>query len=164
MAEYKELVEKYTKRRKDTLLDAVTTGLSYADEVAVDLGLLDDTGVMTEIIDRAGCVLPFAAIAITEEMKVIMGKKDQKTGFSDAVFRMLKTGTAMAVGAAVTLVGLPTLAALPAAVGTRTLLDKYKSRSMLALRVRNRTMRLQAIRDKHDQRQFIDQSGIEVIE
>jgi len=45
MPMYNELVKKYTKRKKDTFMDSVTAGLSYADNVAVDLGLLDDSGI-----------------------------------------------------------------------------------------------------------------------
>ena len=100
MASYDELVKKYTKRRKDTLVDAVTTGLSYADNVAVEIGVLEDTGILTDALETASTVLPFAVIAITEQMKVVMGKKDGKTGLSDALFRMVKTGAALTVGAA----------------------------------------------------------------
>ena len=41
MAEFAALVKKYKDRKKDTLIDSVSTGLSYADNIAVDLGLID---------------------------------------------------------------------------------------------------------------------------
>lgn len=145
MATYEELLKKYKKRRRDTVVDAVTTGLSYADNVAVDLGVLEDTGVLPDILSAATGILPFALIAITEQCKVVMGKKDGKTGLSDAAFRMIKTGAALSVGAAAGAAG-GLVAAIPAAVGTRALLDKYKSRSLTALRVQKRTERLRSLR------------------
>ena len=57
-------------------MDTVTAGLSYADNVAVDLGLLDDIGM----IDALSAAAPFAVIAVTEQMKVIMGRKTGKAG------------------------------------------------------------------------------------
>lgn len=145
MADYRELVEKYKKRQHDTVVDAVAAGLSYADNVAVDLGLMDDTGVLTDALDTVSLVFPFALIAVTEQMKVILGKKDGKTGLSDAVFRMVKTGAALSVGAAAGAAG-GLVAAVPAAIGTRALMDKYRSHSLTALRVARRTERLRSLR------------------
>lgn len=145
MPMYEELVKKYTKRKKDTLMDSVTAGLSYADNVAVDLGLLDDSGM----IDALSSAAPFAIIAVTEQMKVIMGKKTGKAGFSDALQRMIKTGAAMGVGALAAVAAGP-VAAVPAAMGTRALLSHYKSKSMLGLRVQERTGRLRALREKRE--------------
>ena len=145
MPMYEELVKKYTKRKKDTLMDSVTAGLSYADNVAVDLGLLDDSGM----IDALSSAAPFAIIAVTEQMKVIMGRKTGKAGFSDALQRMIKTGAAMGVGALAAVAAGP-VAAVPAAMGTRALLSHYKSKSMLGLRVQERTGRLRALRDKRE--------------
>lgn len=147
MPEYHELIKKYTKRKKDTLMDTVATGLSYADNVAVDLGLLEDIGM----VDALTAAAPFAVIAVTEQMKVIMGRKTGKAGFSDAVQRMAKTGAAMGVGALAGLAGGP-LAAVPAAMGTRVFLSHYKSRSLLGMRVQERTERLRAIRMARENR------------
>ena len=141
MPEYRELVTKYTKRKKDTLMDTVAAGLSYADNVAVDLGLLDDIGML----DALTAAAPFAVIAVTEQLKVIMGRKTGKAGFSDAVQRMIKTGAAMGVGALAGLAGGP-IAAVPAAMGTRAFLSHYKSRALLGMRVKERTERLRALR------------------
>ena len=143
MPTYEELVKKYSKRKKDTLMDSVTAGLSYADNLAVDLGLLDESG----LIDTISAAAPFAVIAVTEQMKVIMGRKTGKAGISDAVQRMLKTGAAMGVGALAGLVGGP-VAAVPAAMGTRALLSHYKSKSLLGVRVQERTERLRALREQ----------------
>ena len=72
MPSFKEMVEKYKKRKHDTVVDAVTTGLSLADNVTVDLGLLDDTGITAEIAETVSNVLPFAVIAITEQCNVLL--------------------------------------------------------------------------------------------
>ena len=50
MPSFKELVQRYKKRRHDTVVDAVTTGLSMADNVTVDMGLLEDTGVLKTLL------------------------------------------------------------------------------------------------------------------
>ncbi len=145
MADYQSLVKKYKKRSKDNLVDQVSIGLSCAESITADAGLLADNGVMQEILDTAGTVLPFAVIAVTEEMKVILGRKDQKTGLGDAAYRMAKTGAALTAGAAATAVGGP-IAGVSAAVGVRAFLDRYKSKSLTAVRVKYRTERLRALR------------------
>lgn len=147
MPAYEELVKKYTKRRKDNIVDTVTAGLSYADNVAVDLGLMEDSAVL----DAVTAAAPFAVIAVTEQMQVIMGKKTGRAGFGDALQRMLKTGAAMSVGALASLAAGPA-AAVPAAMGARIALSKYKSKSMLALRVKERTGRLRALREQRERR------------
>lgn len=147
MAEFAALVEKYKSRKKDTLIDSVTAGLSYADNVAVSLGLMEDSGIMEAVSAAA----PFAVIAVTEEMQVILGKKTGKAGFSDAVQRMLKTGAAMGVGAVAALAAGPA-AAVPAAVGTRVLMKNYQSKSLLSLRVKDRTERLHALRRRQEEK------------
>ena len=146
MPAYQELVKKYQKRRKDTLMDSVAAGLSYADNVAVDLGLMEDSGALEAISVTA----PFALIAVTEEMQVILGKKTGKAALSDSVQRMLKTGAAMGVGAlAAALTGGAALA-VPAAAGTRALLRHYQSSSLLGLRVQDRTRRMRALRERRE--------------
>lgn len=147
MADYQELVKKYTKRKKDTLMDTVAAGLSYADNVAVSLGLLEDIGM----VDALTAAAPFAVIAVTEQMKVIMGRKTGKAGFSDAMQRMVKTGAAMGVGALAGLAGGP-IAAIPASMGTRALLSHYRSKSLLRLRVQERTDRLRALNAQRENR------------
>ncbi len=147
MPAYEELLKKYTKRKKDTLMDSVTAGLSYADNVAVDFGLLEESG----LIDSLTIAAPFAVIAVTEQMKVILGKKTSKAGFGDAVQRMARTGAAMGVGALAGLAGGP-LAAIPASMGTRALLARYKSKTLLGLRVQERTDRLRALRQQREER------------
>ncbi len=145
MPEYHELVTMFMRRRKDPLMDNGAAGLSYADNVAVDLGLLEDIGML----DALTAAAPFAVIAVTEQMKVIMGRKTGKAGFSDAVQRMLKTGAAMGVGALAGLAAGP-IAAVPAAMGTRAFLSRYKSRALLGMRVQERTERLRALRAKRE--------------
>ena len=165
MPAYSELVKKYTKRKKDTLMDSVAAGLSYADNVAVDLGLLDDSG----LVDALSAAAPFAVIAVTEQMKVIMGRKTGRAGFGDAVQRMMRTGAAMGIGALAAAAAGPA-AAVPAAMGTRALLSKYKSKSLLGLRVEERTNRLRALRERREnQRAYADERpalppGVEYIQ
>ena len=151
MADYASLVKKYKKRSKDNLMDQVSLGLSYAESMTADAGLLADTGILQEVIDTAGGILPFAVIAVTEEMKVILKKKDQKTGLGDAAYRMAKTGAAMTAGAAATALGGP-IAGVSAAIGIRAFLDKYKSKALTAVRVKSRTERLRALRKLNDTR------------
>lgn len=151
MATYNELVEKYRKRQKDTLLDTVATGLTYADNVAVDLGLLEDTGVLADTLETVGAALPFAFIAVTEQCKVILGKTSQRTAAENTVFRMVKTGAAMGAGALAFAAGGP-IAAIPTAMSVRALLDQYKSKALLGARVQSRTRRLQEISQRLRQR------------
>lgn len=149
MAQYQELVQKYSKRRKENLLDTVTAGLSYADNVAVDLGLIEESGAMETLTAAA----PFAIIAVTEELRVILGKKTGKAGLSDAVQRMIKTGAAMGVGALAAAAAGPA-AAVPAAMGARALLTQYKSQSLLGLRVQERASRLKSLRERRERRRM----------
>lgn len=145
MPSFKEMVEKYKKRRHDTVVDAVTTGLSLADNMTVDLGLLEDTGVATEIAETVSNVLPFAVIAVTEQCKVLLGKKTGAAGAGDAAYRMVKTGAAMGVGAAVTAAGAGAVVALPAAVSARVIMDRYRGHALMGHRVSLRTQRLKAL-------------------
>ncbi|MBQ8137081.1 MAG: hypothetical protein IJ174_06575 [Clostridia bacterium] len=148
---YEGLVSKYKKRQHDTLLDTVTTGLSYADEVAVDLGLMEDTGLLSETMDMVSTALPFAVIAVTEQAKVIMGKKTQKAALENTLYRVVKTGAAMGAGALAGTVG-GFGAAIPAAIGVRALLDQHKSRALLGNRILGRTKRLSSLRERMNHR------------
>ncbi|MBQ9197343.1 MAG: hypothetical protein IJ157_08930 [Clostridia bacterium] len=150
MPAFHALVNKYKKRRHDTLVDAVTAGLSLADNVSADLGLLEDTGIAAETLETVSSVLPFSVIAVDEGCRVLMGKKTGVAATSDAAFRMIKTGAAMGVGAAVIAAGATTAAALPAAIGSRLLLDRYRGKALTGHRVHLRTQRLRAIRATHD--------------
>ncbi len=149
MPTYRELVEKYKKRRRTDIVDAVTTGLSLADNVAVDLGVLEDTGLASEMAETVAGVLPFAVIAVTEQCKVLLGKKTAVAGASDTAYRFLKTGAAMGAGAAAMAAGASTVAALPVTVATRLILDHYRSRNLTGYRVHQRSLRLRAL---HEQR------------
>lgn len=145
MPAYQELVEKYKKRRRTDVVDAVTAGLSMADNVAVDLGVLEDTGLAGEMAETVAGVLPFAVIAVTEQCNVLLGKKTATAGASDATYRMIKTGAAMGAGAAAVAAGASAMAALPVAVATRLILDRYRSRSLTGYRVSQRSQRLKAL-------------------
>lgn len=144
---FEELIQKYQKRRKETLIDTVASGLAYADNLAVQIGVLEDSG----FLEALSAAAPFALIAVTEQMQVILGHKTAKAGLSDAIQRMLKTGAAMSLGALAAAVGGP-VAAVPAAMGARALMAQYKSKSLLALRIQERTRRLQALRKQRENR------------
>ena len=145
MANYQELVDKYKKRRRTDVVDAVTAGLSLADNVAVDLGVLEDTGLASEMAETVAGVLPFAVIAVTEQCNVLLGKKTATAGACDATYRMIKTGAAMGAGAAAMAAGAGAMAALPVAVATRLILDKYRNRNLTGYRVSQRSQRLKAL-------------------
>ncbi len=91
-----------------------------------------------------------------------MGKKTQSEANKSMIYRMTKTGASLGVGALFFAVGGP-LAALPASVGFRTFLDRYKSRSLLGARVLNRTDRLRAIREKTQLRMLGSEASSEAL-
>ncbi|MDO4484585.1 MAG: hypothetical protein Q4C54_09220 [Clostridia bacterium] len=145
MKTYAEIVEGYKKRQRDTLVDTIATGLTYMDEVAVETGLLEETGLMTELTESLTGALPFVIIAATEGSKVILGKKPGATGVKDGAFRMLKTGAAMGVGA--TVAGAAGFwAALPVTMGVRALFDTYRSKALTGMRIKSRTDRLHELK------------------
>ena len=99
MKTYEEIVRDYKKRQHDTVVDTIATGLTYMDEIAVDTGLLEETGILTELTQSVTGLLPFVIISATEGTKVLLGRKPGKTGLKDGAFRMVKTGAALGVGA-----------------------------------------------------------------
>ncbi len=139
---FKELVEKYRKKQSTTLSDSIAVGLSLADEVSVDLGLISDSG----LLDAASLGLPFILIAFSESSRVLMGRKTRTAGVQDGVFRLAKSGIAMGAGMIVAGLGAGALPAVPVAVGLRAMMDKYRSKALTGLRVENRIKRLRALR------------------
>ena len=153
MKTYEELVAEYRKRQHDTVVDTIATGLTYMDQIAVDTGLLEETGLLTELTESVSGILPFMVISVSEGSKVLLGRKPGKTGLKDGAFRMVKTGAAMGVGAAVS--GLTGFwAAIPVTMGVRALFDRYRSKALTGRRVEGRIKRLQElnrfIRKEHD--------------
>lgn len=144
MKSYAEIVEGYRKRQQTTVIDTIATGLTYADEIAVETGLLEETGLLTDISSAVTGVLPFAVIAVTEGSKVLFKKKPGKTAMKDGAFRMAKTGAAVGVGAAVMGIG-GLWAAIPVTMGVRAMFDRYKSKALTGLRVNGRIERLKQI-------------------
>lgn len=144
MKTYAEIVAEYRRRRYDTVVDALATGLTYMDEIAVDAGLLEEAGLLNELTESVCGALPFAIIAVDEGSKVLLGRKPGKTGVSDGMYRMVKTGAAMGVGGAVaSLAGF--WAALPVTMGVRAMFDRYRSKALTGLRVQGRINRLQEL-------------------
>ena len=144
MKTFDEIVKSYRKRQRDTVVDALATGLTYVDEICVESGLLEETGLMTELTGTICGALPFVIIAATEGTKVILGRKPTKTGVQDGAYRMVKSGAALGVGAAV-MGAAGFWAAIPATMGVRALFDRYKSRLMINSRIRSRTSRLREL-------------------
>jgi len=155
MPDFETLVRKYKKRSKDQLVDQVALGLTCAEQITADAGLLADNGVLQDTLDTVGTVLPFAVIAVTEEMQVILGKKNQRTSLTDAAFRMVKTGAALTAGAAAATMAGPVVG-LGAAIGTRTFLDRYKSRTLTSVRLKHRVDRLRALNALNKNRLELD--------
>lgn len=144
MKTYEEIVREYKKRQHDTVVDTIATGLTYVDEIAVDTGLLEETGILTELTQSVTGILPFVIISATEGTKVLLGRKPGKTGLKDGAFRMAKTGAALGVGAAVS--GITGFwAAIPVTMGVRALFDRYRSKALTGRRVHSRIQRLQEL-------------------
>ncbi len=144
MKTYEELVREYRKRQHDTVVDTLATGLTYMDQIAVDTGLLEETGILTELTESVGGILPFVIIGATEGTKVLLKKKPGKTGLKDGAYRMVKTGAAMGVGAAVA--GMAGFwPAIPVTMGVRALFDRYRSKALTGRRVQGRIERLKEL-------------------
>jgi len=139
------MVETYQNRSRGTLTDGITTALSHLDEVSVSLGLMEDSGLLSDLMGTLSLGLPFAVIAITEQGKVVLGRKTQKAALQDGSYRALKTGAGLAAGAAAMAAGLGALPAVPIAVGVRLALDKYRGNLLTAYRVKQRGERLKAL-------------------
>ena len=144
MKTYEEIVREYKKRQHDTVVDTIAAGLTYADEIAVETGLLEETGILTELTEGVTGILPFVIISATEGTKVLLRRKPAKTGLKDGTFRMVKTGAALGVGAAVT--GAAGFwAAIPVTMGVRALFDRYRIKALTGRRVMSRINRLQEL-------------------
>lgn len=144
MKKYEEILKEYKKRQRDTVVDTIATGLTYMDEIAVDTGLLEETGLLTELTQSVTGILPFVIISATEGTKVLLGRKPGKTGLKDGAFRMAKTGAALGIGAAVT--GVTGFwAAILVTMGVRALFDRYRSKALTGRRVQSRIQRLQEL-------------------
>ncbi len=144
MKTYDEIVETYRKRQNTTVVDTFSTCLSYVDEVAVESGLLEETGLMTDLTSAVSGALPFVIIAATEGTKVVLGRKPGKNGLKDGAYRMAKTGAALGVGAAVAATA-GVLPAIPVTMGVRALFDRFKLKSLTNRRVESRIDRLREL-------------------
>ena len=149
MKSYQELLDSYRKRQRSTVVDAIATGLTYVDEIAVDSGLLEETGLLAELTESVCGALPFAIIAVQEGSKVVLGLKPAANGVQDSAYRMVKTGAALGVGTAVA-ASAGFWAAIPVTMGVRALFDRYRSK---ALRVQGRISRLQELNNQLRQTQ-----------
>lgn len=144
MKTYQDILEAYRKRQRNTVVDAIATGLTYMDEIAVDSGLLEETGLLAELTGSVCGALPFAIIAVQEGTKVILGLKPAANGVQDSAYRMVKTGAALGVGTAVA-AGAGFWAAIPVTMGVRALFDRYRSKALTGMRVQGRITRLQEL-------------------
>ena len=141
MKSYEEMVREYRKRQRDTVVDAIATGLTYMDEIAVDSGILEETGLLNELASSVAGALPFVIITVSEGSKILLGRKPGKTGVRDGAYRMAKTGAAMGIGAAV-MGAAGFWAAIPVSMGVRAMFDRYKSKALTGMRVQGRINRL----------------------
>lgn len=144
MKKYQEMLATYRKRQRNTVVDAIATGLTFMDEIAVDSGLLEETGLLAELTESVCGALPFAIIAVQEGSKVILGLKPAANGVQDSAFRMAKTGAALGVGGAVA-AGAGFWAAIPVTMGVRALFDRYRSKTLTGARVQGRINRLKEL-------------------
>lgn len=152
---YRELVEKYTKRRRDTSVDAVAAGISFLDNAIVAVGLLDGASAAAEALDVISTALPLATIAISEGSRVLTGKKTGTAAGQDAIYRAARTGLAMGAGAIAAGAGIGAIPAIPISMGVRVMLDRYRSRAMTGLRVQQRIRRLRALRERRAQHRAV---------
>ena len=53
MKTYQEMVQEYKRRQRNTVVDTIAAGLTYMDEIALDTGLLEETGLLTELTETA---------------------------------------------------------------------------------------------------------------
>lgn len=144
MKSYQEMLKEYRRRQHSTVVDAIATGLTYVDEIAVDSGLLEETGLLSELTGSVCGALPFAIIAVQEGSKVVLGLKPAANGMQDGAYRMVKTGAALGVGAAVA-AGAGFWAAIPVTMGVRALFDRYRSKALTGMRVQGRINRLKEL-------------------
>lgn len=144
MKNYQEMLAAYRKRQRNTVVDAIATGLTFMDEIAVESGLLEETGLLAELTESVCGALPFAIIAVQEGSKVILGLKPAANGVQDSAFRMAKTGAALCVGGAVA-AGAGFWAAIPVTMGVRALFDRYRSKALTGARVQGRINRLREL-------------------
>ena len=110
----------------------------------MDSGLLEETGLLSELTGSVCGALPFAIIAVQEGSKVILGLKPAANGVQDSAFRMAKTGAALGVGTAVA-ASAGFWAAIPVTMGVRALFDRYRSKALTGMRVQSRITRLQEL-------------------
>ena len=144
MKNYQEMLAAYRKRQRNTVVDAIATGLTFMDEIAVESGLLEETGLLAELTESVCGALPFAIIAVQEGSKVILGLKPAANGVQDSAFRMAKTGAALGVGGAVA-AGAGFWAAIPVTMGVRARFDRYRSKALTGARVQGRINRLKEL-------------------
>ena len=144
MKNYQDMLAAYRKRQRNTVVDAIATGLTFMDEIAVESGLLEETGLLAELTESVCGALPFAIIAVQEGSKVILGLKPAANGVQDSAFRMAKTGAALGVGGAVA-AGAGFWAAIPVTMGVRALFDRYRSKALTGARVQGRINRLREL-------------------
>ncbi len=144
MKTYQDMLASYRKRQRNTVVDAIATGLTFMDEIVVDSGLLEETGLLAELTESVCGALPFAIIAVQEGSKVILGLKPAANGVQDGAYRMVKTGAALGVGGAVA-AGAGFWAAIPVTMGVRALFDRYRSKALTGMRVQGRIGRLKEL-------------------
>lgn len=152
MKSYQDILDSYRKRQRSTVIDAIAVGLTYMDEIVVESGLLEETGLLAELTSSVCSALPFAIITVQEGSKVVLGLKPAANGIQDSAYRMVKTGAALGVGTAVA-ASAGFWAAIPVTMGVRALFDRYRSKALTGMRVQGRISRLQELNQQLRQAQ-----------
>lgn len=145
---FQEMVDRYQKRQKSSaLIDSVFSGLSFADEAGAQMGFPMEKALSVSV-NLISLGLPFALIALTEQTRVWRGRKTQTAAFSDMRRRGLKTGASMGAGALATLCGAGAALAIPVSMAARILSEKAEKQFIRRGRIRERSQRLRAMRQK----------------
>lgn len=75
MKTYQEMVQEYKRRQRSTVVDTIAAGLTYMDEIALDTGLLEETGLLTELTETACGALPLPLLPLRRAARWCWGKR-----------------------------------------------------------------------------------------
>lgn len=107
-----------------------------------------------EFVEDVLPFLPFIIIAVSEGRKVLMGKKTFQVALSDSLFRAVKTGTAMGVGAIVALLD-GGLLSIPATMLIRIGFDRFKIMKSIVERLEERMQTIKQMKQRYNRANMI---------
>ncbi len=152
MEQWEALVVRYRRDQRTALVDSVAAGLSFADEAASGLGLIESAGLAGRLLASASVGLPFVLVVLSEGGRMLRRKKTATAGLQDMAGRALRMGAAMGAGAAAASLAGGFLPAIPVAMGVRSLLDSVRSGALAGRRVQMRILRLRALQRACEER------------